>query len=239
MIAEVGSNHMGSLNSAFAHIVEAQKVGADAAKFQLFRPEDILVDPSGCDLRTVLPPDWIPRLHAACLELGIRFMCTPFSPWAVDILNPYVDLWKLGSFEHARFDIIDAIEATGKPVIASCGRGIPSSDSDWNLLYCVSEYPASIATIQFPAFYPYGRYDGFSDHTLSTVLPALAVAKGAIIIEKHFRTDSADPSSPDYPHSLGPTQFSEMVTNIRLAEATCLKPPSPFPEPSRYPNRRE
>lgn len=239
VIAEVGSNHMGDFLCAVEHVETAARAGANAIKFQLFRPEDILIDPSKCDLRTVLDPAWIPRLHAACLEMRVEFMCTPFSAWAVDILDPYVNLWKVGSFEHARADVIDAVEATRKPVIASCGRGTPMTDEPWHLLYCVSKYPAEPADICLPEFQPHGRYAGFSDHTVSTVLPSLAVAKGAIIIEKHYRIPSADPSSPDYPHSLDTMQFSEMVKNIRLAEATCLRPPATSQVPSRYPNRRE
>lgn len=230
---------MGSYASAVEHIVQAKRAGADAVKFQLFRPEDIAIDPSAIDPRTVTPPDWIPRLHASCLENGITFMCTPFSEWAVDLLNPYVSIWKVGSFEHARTDIIDAVEVTHKPVIASCGRGTPSTDAPWYLLYCVSKYPADPDDIRFPPFYPFGRFDGFSDHTISTIIPALAVAHGAVIIEKHMRLDDTQTDSPDHPHSLDPVRFGKMVAHIRVAESTCLRPHTIFPEQSRYPNRRE
>jgi sialic acid synthase SpsE len=59
---------------------------------------------------------------------------------------------------------------------------------------------------------------GLSDHTLSTVLPAVAVGLGASIIEKHL-TLSRDDGGPDCRFSLEPDEFREMVANIRLAEA--------------------
>lgn len=239
IIAEAGSNHLGNRNEITGLIGAAAHSGADAVKFQLFRLEDILVNPIKGDRRTLLDPDLIPWIAEMCREYRIEFMCTPFAPWAVDVLDPYVRLWKVGSFEHAREDVLRAVEATGKPVIAACGRGVPQTDEPWHLLYCVSKYPAFASDIFLPEFYPHGPYDGFSDHTTSDVIPALAVAKGARIIEKHLRLYSTPTDSPDYPHALDPADFGSMVNKIRLAETVCLRPPPTSPALSHYPNRRE
>jgi len=58
---------------------------------------------------------------------------------------------------------------------------------------------------------------GFSDHTESTVIPALAVSMGAKVIEKHFTLDK-DLDTPDHSFALSPDELKEMVDNIKLAE---------------------
>ena len=241
VIAEFGSSHLGDKQAALDSIQAAGRAGADAWKGQLFRLADILIDPSQGDPRTEMPPEWIPDLAAMSREMRIDFLCTPFAPWAVEALNPYVQMWKIGSFEHARQDIWDAVKATGKPIIASCGRGEPETNH-WKYpthsLYCVSKYPALDSDIYLPNFGE-GDSGGFSDHTISTVLPALAVARGARIIEKHFRLDETPTDSPDYPHSLNPSQLAEMIANIRLAETVCRRQPPATQELAVFPNRRE
>ena len=241
VIAEFGSNHMGSREHALRAIETAKDAGTDACKFQLFRLPDILIDPSQCDPRTCLPPDWIPQLHDTCREFRIDFLCTPFSAWAVEILNPYVGMWKIGSFEWKRQDIWDACTATGKPIIASGGRVAHYPDNwphaaDYRL-YCVSKYPTRPEDIYLPD--EESSLAGFSDHTTSTIIPALAVARGARIIEKHFRLEDTPTDSPDYPHSLTPGQLAEMVRNIRLAELTCWRQPPADTALEVFSNRRE
>lgn len=245
VIAEAGSNHYGNYDHAVRLIQTAKEAGADACKFQLFRLADILRDPTGAgrpgecgDPKTELPPEWVPLLAGVCREYRIDFLCTPFSAWAVERLNPYVEMWKIGSFEHSRQDIWDAARATGKTIIASMGRGkLPNEAWEDKVLYCVSKYPTQPEDVYLPTFEEDDIY-GFSDHTMSTVIPALAVARGALIIEKHFRLDDTPPESPDYSFALTPAQLAEMVANIRLAELTCWRTPAEVPLAS-YPNRRE
>jgi len=230
---------MGSLDAAVFLCREAAERGADSVKFQLFKAEDILIDPSKCDPRTVMPVDWIGVLAAECTKLSIDFMCTPFALWAIRTLDPYVRTWKIGSFEYARRDMLEPLENSPKPIIASCGRGFPDIDHpDISHLYCISKYPADPADMHLPFFGE--TYQGLSDHTTNPLIPALAVARGAHIIEKHFRLDDTPTDSPDYPHSLEPAAFSQMVSAIRLAETACTpNTPETSPEQSRYPNRRE
>jgi sialic acid synthase SpsE len=250
VIAEAGSNHYGNYDHAVRLIQAAKEAGADACKFQLFRLADILRDPTGAgrpgecgDPKTELPPEWVPLLADVCREYRIDFLCTPFSAWAVEVLDPYVEMWKIGSFEWKRQDIWDAVLATDKPIICSTGRGrSQESEIAYALLHCVSKYPCPESEMNLP-WYGYldeqsRPFGGLSDHTLSTVIPALAVARGARIIEKHFRLDDTPPESPDHSFALTPAQLAEMVANIRLAELTCWRTPQEVTLAS-YPNRRE
>lgn len=249
IIAEAGSNHYGNREHALRLIDTAADAGADACKFQLFRLPDILRDPSGngrpgeCgDPKTELPPEWVPQLHDYCRERRIDFLCTPFSAWAVETLDPFVEMWKIGSFEHKRVDIWQAVVDTGKPIIMSCGRGdryiLDGDRPKVYHLYCISKYPTPPEDV-FIQTRENKLYDGFSDHTMSIVIPALAVARGARIIEKHFRLDDTPEASPDYSFALTPGQLAEMVRNIRLAELTCWRQPPAEVTLASYPNRRE
>ncbi|MCJ7574665.1 N-acetylneuraminate synthase family protein, partial [Candidatus Bathyarchaeota archaeon] len=65
----------------------------------------------------------------------------------------------------------------------------------------------------------FGVLVGFSDHTLSLVIPAASVALGAVIVEKHLTLDHNLPG-PDHGMSLEPDEFNEMVKNIREVEAS-------------------
>lgn len=238
VIAEAGSNHMGSLDDAIRLCRVSNDIGADACKFQLFKPEDILIDPSACDPRTVMPVDWVGVLADECNRLGIDFMCTPFALWSVRTLDPYVRTWKVGSFEYARRDMLAPLEESAKPIIASCGRGFPDIDHpDISYLYCISKYPADPADMHIPFFGE--TYQGLSDHTTSETIPALAVARGARIIEKHLRLNDTHEDSPDYPHSLSPEPFYRMVKAIREAEIACSPSPETPEAPLPLPNRRQ
>jgi N-acetylneuraminate synthase len=231
IIAEIGSNHNGDIDRARWLIREAKHAKASAAKFQLWLAEDITPPENWPAARQFeLPPEWVPCLYDECLKCEVEFMCTPFSVQAVEILNPYVKRWKIASYDVGKTDMVKAVVSTGKPIIVSDGRSpwtairrlLPSA----KVLHCVSQYPAPVSGLLSCAF----RYevDGLSDHTLSTVLPAAAVAMGATIIEKHLTLQRPD-SGPDHAHSLTPGEFSQMVYNISEVELAVYGQPVPTP----------
>ncbi len=258
VIAEFGSNHM----SSYQRAIEAPSVfadcGADAIKYQLFKLEDILHDISDGERATELNPDWLPDIAAACKEHSIEFMCTPFSEWAVEALKPFVKRWKIAAFEQKRRHIWAACLRTRMPIIASFGRHEPDKELIERIrnvggvpLYCVSKYPTEDEEVYLRTMERLNtEYEcdecgaqsdaawGFSDHTRSLIIPALAVAMGASVIEKHVCLDYAH-EGPDMPHSLDPEDFAEMVGNIRLADLVCHRDPPAKPLRVPYPNRRE
>ncbi len=89
------------------------------------------------------------------------------------------------------------------------------------LFHCTSEYPAPLDEINLNVLETFkkqfGLKLGYSDHSTGILVPALAVAKGASVIEKHFTIDNAL-EGPDHQASLNVTQFSEMIKQIRLTE---------------------
>jgi N-acetylneuraminate synthase len=89
------------------------------------------------------------------------------------------------------------------------------------LLHCTTEYPANPAEVNLNAMdslsHECGLEVGYSDHTAGIEIPIAAVAKGAVLIEKHFTLDRNLPG-PDHKASLEPVELSAMVKGIRLIE---------------------
>jgi N-acetylneuraminate synthase len=90
------------------------------------------------------------------------------------------------------------------------------------LFHCTSEYPAPYSEINLNVLETYkkefGLDVGYSDHSLGVIVPMLAVAKGACIIEKHLTLDNKL-EGPDHKASLNVDTFAEMVRQIRLTES--------------------
>lgn len=175
---------------------------------------------------------WIPlkKYHD---KLGVQFLCTPMSKMAAEKVNDLVDEWKVGSADLTDFGMLSYIAGTKKPVILSTGMSdipqikqaidiLTSHGSKITLVHCISIYPCpedklNLNTIRFFK-HGFPKYKvGFSDHSLSTWSPAIAVAMQVKIIEKHF-TLSRDAYGPDHKTSLLPEEFKEMVSNIRRVE---------------------
>jgi N-acetylneuraminate synthase len=115
------------------------------------------------------------------------------------------------------------------------------SRADWRrslqgrvtLLHCTSQYPAPMHEVNLKAMdtlaHSFGLPVGYSDHTNGILIPVVAVARGAVLIEKHFTLDRTMPG-PDHQASLEPDELSRMVREIRTIEAAFgdgIKSPQP------------
>jgi N-acetylneuraminate synthase len=89
------------------------------------------------------------------------------------------------------------------------------------LMHCTTEYPAPLAEVNLRVMdtlrAAFELPVGYSDHTPGIVVPIAAVARGAVVIEKHFTLDRSLPG-PDHLASLEPAQLKAMVEAIRDAE---------------------
>jgi N-acetylneuraminate synthase len=89
------------------------------------------------------------------------------------------------------------------------------------ILHCTTEYPAPMREINLKAMDTLGRAfelpAGYSDHSQGITIPIAAVARGAVLIEKHF-TLSNQMEGPDHKASLEPNELAAMVQGIREVE---------------------
>jgi N-acetylneuraminate synthase len=180
------------------------------------------------------PWEWQPRLQEVARELGMDFFSTPFDETAVDFLEELdVPAYKVASFEIVDLPLLRKVAATGKPVILSTGMATlaeieeavrtlrAAGCRELALLKCTSAYPAPASEMNLRTLphlsEAFGVPVGLSDHTLSSAVPAAAVALGACLIEKHLTLSRSEPG-PDSAFSLEPREFREMVQAVRTAE---------------------
>jgi len=180
------------------------------------------------------PWEWHQAIKDKVEDLGLVFLSTPFDFTAVDFLEDLgVSLYKIASFEVVDIPLIERVASTQKPIIMSTGMATKDEiqealdaikahgNHDVTLLKCVSNYPAKAEDLNINSMAELREHFkvkvGLSDHSLSHLPSILAVALGAVVIEKHFILNRDD-GGADCDFSLEPHEFSEMVKSIREAE---------------------
>lgn len=182
-----------------------------------------------------MPYEWQPLLQSVAEDLGMDFFSSPFDLEAVEFLESMnIVKYKIASPEINDLPLIRRVAKTGKPIIMSTGLATEADirtalaecwsvgNQEITLLKCTSQYPASLdqanlATI--PDMKAKFQTDvGVSDHTLGDLVPTLAVALGAVVVEKHFILDRAL-GGPDSAFSMEPIEFKNMVDVVRQVES--------------------
>jgi N-acetylneuraminate synthase/N,N'-diacetyllegionaminate synthase len=174
------------------------------------------------------------ELSAYSKQRSIIFLSSAFDFPSADLLGEIgVEAYKMGSGELTNLPLLRHVAGRGKPMILSSGMSTLnevrealdavrlSGCKEVVLLHCTSSYPAGVEDANLRMILTlktmFGIPIGFSDHTPSKVVPAAAVALGAVIVEKHFTLDH-DLPGPDHQMSFEPDEFREMVENIRTVE---------------------
>jgi N-acetylneuraminate synthase len=138
LVAEISGSHGGDLNNALRLITEAKAAGADAVKFQTFLPERLAEkraknprvvalakDFHGRSLldlyrQTHTPREWFPDLIARAYRERISWFSSVFDPDDVAFLETLdCPRYKISAFEMLDGDLINAVVATGKPIVMS------------------------------------------------------------------------------------------------------------------------
>ncbi|MEI6560034.1 MAG: N-acetylneuraminate synthase family protein [Rhodospirillaceae bacterium] len=239
-IAEVSSNHAQDLDRCLKFVDTAAEIGCDAVKFQLFRvdelfsPEILAKSPRHRARKAwELPETFLAPIAGRCRNREIEFVCTPFFLHAVALLRPYVDRYKVASYELLWHDLIRACTATGKPLLLSTGmatldeiaaavaaaRAGGGGEANLTLLQCVSGYPTPAAEANLAALETMGRTfgvpTGWSDHTVRPAVIQRAVHRwGAVAVEFHLDLDgSGDEFATG--HCWLPEPAAAMIAGIR------------------------
>ena len=137
------------------------------------------------------------------------------------------------------------LEAEGTPTREALDQALASDagqevlKENVTVLHCVTEYPAPPEATNLRALetlrQTFGLPVGLSDHTRGTAVPVAAVARGAVLVEKHLTLDRSLPG-PDHEASLEPGELREMIQGIRKVEAA-LGSPRKTPAPPEWKNR--
>lgn len=184
-----------------------------------------------------LPLSDYARLKKECDTAGIGFVSTPFDLVSIDCLEPLgMDFWKIPSGEITNLPYLRKIGRLGQKIVMSTGMstlaevetavrileeaGTPRTNIA--LLHCTTQYPAPDASVNLRAMDALKELGcatvGYSDHTVGITASLAAVARGAMIVEKHFTLDRNLPG-PDHKASLEPDELAELVGQVRRVEA--------------------
>ena len=247
IIGEVGLAHDGSLGYAHAFIDEVARAGADAVKFQThmataestpsepFRVKFSKQDASRFDYwkRMEFTEAQWQGLADHASDAGLVFLSSPFSVEAVELLTRVgMAMWKVPSGEIGSVALLDAMIATGSPILLSSGMSdmreldaavsrVREAGLPLAVLQCTTAYPCPperIGLNMIPQFRQ--RYDcfvGLSDHS-GTIYPGIAAATiGAEVVEVHV-TMSRGMFGPDVPASVTMEELRQLVDGIRFVE---------------------
>jgi len=180
VIAEAGSNwkcgtYEEDLEQAKKLIKVAAESGADAVKFQTYKPETIYVEDAGVsnylsehgikeNINEIfenlsMPYEMIPELRKYCDRQNIIFMSTPFSVQDAKEVDPFVEIHKVASFEINHIRLLEFLARTKKPIIVSTGASTydeidfavelikKNGNENISLLQCTSKYPCPIEAL--------------------------------------------------------------------------------------------
>lgn len=228
---------------AGADAIKMQTYTADTITLDSDKPDFIINEGSIWDGRTFhelyekayTPWEWHKELFHVAHEEGLICFSSPFDKTAVDLLESLdAPMYKIASFEITDIPLIEYAASKMKPMIMATGISTIEDielalnacrkvgNNDITLLKCTSAYPAPIEEANVIMIRDlaerFGVKSGLSDHTIGTMVPVLAVANGAVMIEKHFILNK-DIDSEDASFSMDEKEFLEMVKQVRLAEA--------------------
>ncbi len=246
-IADIGANHEGNLARAHMLIELAKECGADAAKFQNFQAAKIVSDYGFRSLGKTahtsgwkksvfevfddasINKDWTASLKEKCDEVGIDYFTSPYDKESVDLVEPYLDVYKIGSGDITWHEMIEYIARKGKPVMIATGASpmnevemamdvLQAITGDVVLMQCNTNYttdPEKMGHVNLNVLKAYAEKFpnailGLSDHTAGHASVVGAVALGARVFEKHF-TDDNDRIGPDHPFAMNPKSWRAMV----------------------------
>tara|TARA_B110001450_G_scaffold240622_1_gene249506 strand:+ start:469 stop:1470 length:1002 start_codon:yes stop_codon:yes gene_type:complete len=235
IIAEIGINHNGDFDKAMILVEAAAKAGASAVKFQTYQTAKLVSsDSEYIDLLRsfeLLPEQYFKLFkHAQYNKIDAFSAC--FDEDSAEIWNSFnTPAFKVASGDITHHRLLQKIAGFNKPLIISTGASSMDDirdaldcvekvnpDLEIALMHCVSKYPTLPGEANLECMKTlsvFGKPVGFSDHTEGLVVPLAAVARGALLIEKHF-TLNKDDVGPDHKLSADPHDMSELVRLSRV-----------------------
>lgn len=246
IIAEIGLNHNGDLETAKRLIDVACDAKVDAVKFQKRTPH-LVVPEEQRDIKRDTPwgrmtymdyrykvefeYDDYKEIDDYCRKKSMHWFASPWDVKSVDFLeqfNPFC--YKIPSACATDMQLISYIASKSKPIIISTGMCTSKQidkavkalkGSNFSILHCTSTYPSNPEEINLSMIKTLNNlYDcpiGYSGHEAGLQITYAAVAMGASIIERHITLDRTMWGS-DQAASLEPWGLSKLVRDTRIIE---------------------
>jgi len=245
VIAEIGINHEGDMKKAIKMIYDAYYAGCECVKFQCHIANEEMTE----EAKNIIPSnakksifEIIDRcslnkeqeiiLKKITEELGMIYLCTPFSIAAADRLDSIgVKAYKIGSGEMNNLQLIEHVAKFGKPMLVSTGMNplhkirqtvdlLEKYNVQYCLFHCVSMYPTPYDKVNLPGVDDL-KYEfpnaiiGLSDHSIGITSCFGAYMKGCQIFEKHYTSYKEWPG-PDIEISITPQELKELIIHLNI-----------------------
>jgi N-acetylneuraminate synthase len=247
IVAEIGINHNGDMETAKKLIAAAHEAGCDAVKFQKRTPDLCVPESQKMKMRDT-PWGYITYLEyrhrvefgreqyeeidAYCRALGIAWFASCWDEEAVDFIEAFDPLcFKIQSAAVTDIPLLTRLRDTGRPLILSTGmstmeeiRAAVGTLGTERLLiaHATSTYPCPNEHLNLRMLETLrGEFPcpiGYSGHEVGLPTTVAAVALGACLVERHITLDRAMWGS-DQPASIEPGGFKRLVSYIRVVEA--------------------
>jgi len=249
IIAEIGSNYNGDLETAKKMIDLAKDSGVDAVKFQIFKektlypPEAGVVDYLKMNksinqlvIENEVPNEYHLQLLQYCNQVEVTYLCTPTDEVLADYLDEIgVGGFKIASYALTHIPLLKHIAKKGKPIILSTGctnleeiaeavRTIRETGNDQLILMqCVSQYPAEIEHTNINVINTlktaFQLPVGMSDHSRDPYVVPYASAAIGADLIEKHYTLDRSQEGPDHSFAVEPDELKQMVMGIRSVEA--------------------
>ncbi len=242
VIVEIASAHEGDAALCKKLVEESARTGADGIKFQIFSADELMVS---TDSRheifskiELTPQEWEDVISLA-KQTGLEVLADVFDEQSFGLASRLgVSTFKIHSTDLTNPDLIAKVAKRGRPILLSTGGGTEEEiqeaielisscgNSDITLIHGFQNYPTLLEDTNLKAMESlrkrYGLRVGYHDHVdaeteLALVLPSIAAAMGAVMIEKHITPDRSK-KGYDYQSALNPNEFKEMVSRLRESE---------------------
>ena len=243
IIAEIGGNHEGDFDYAKKLLLDAAESGANAVKFQTYRASKIVSKVENEDRwkhfqKFELTDEQFIELAKLAKENNIMFMSSVWDLESLELLDPYIEVHKIGSGDVTNYPMLEAIAKKDKPMVISTAMSTMEDiketvafiesvnprlvkEKQVILLHCVAMYGdpkdeytnlLAIKTMQENFDLPIG----YSDHTNGIYAAELAFGMGIKTLEIHF-TDDKTREFRDHYISITKEEMKELVEKAKRA----------------------
>ncbi len=245
VIAEIGINHNGDIETARKLIDVAAASGCDAVKFQkrtievvypaeeLARPRESPFGTTNGDLKYGLEfgQEEYREIDRYCKERKITWFASCWDEASVDFIAQFkVPCFKIASASLTDDNLLCHTRAKGRPILLSTGMSTLDQidhavdllgKKDLVVLHTTSTYPAFYEELNLRVIpvlrQRYGLPIGYSGHETGLSTTIASVAMGACVVERHITIDRSMWGS-DQAASVESQGFMRLVRDIRLVE---------------------
>ncbi len=241
LIAEIGGNHEGDFEYAKKLAQLAIDCDVDYVKFQIYTG-DSLVSSVESPIRNKhfkkfeLTRNQHIYLAEMILEAGIKYTSSVWDIEAMNWIDKYISLYKIGSGDLTAYPVLKETALKGKPMVLSTGlaninevveavkyvqncNSIYENSEMLGVLQCTTMYPIPYVDANLNVMKSLkektGMTIGYSDHTEGSKALAYSVAMGAEILEFHFTDDREGKDFRDHKVSLTPSEVKTLIQELQ------------------------